>query len=87
MVNVLRLIASIILMGVGFLILFLSVIFGVTLGYGYSTPVMGGVIGLLGVSLGVVGLLLLIDAIKSDWEEAVILSKGIKFQLKISEYQ
>jgi hypothetical protein len=66
MVNVLRLIASIILMSVGFLILFLSVIFGVTLGYNYSTPVMGGVIGLLGVSLGVVGLLLLIDAIKSD---------------------
>lgn len=66
MVNVLRLIASIILTGVGFLILFLSVIFGVTLGYNYSTPVMGGVVGLLALSLGIVGILLLIDAIKSD---------------------
>ena len=71
MANVLRLIASIILMGVGFLILFLSVIFGVTLGYNYSTPVMGGVVGLLALSLGVVGILLLIDAIKSDWENFI----------------
>jgi len=53
-------------MGVSFFIVFLSVIFGITLGYDYSTPTMGTVIGVLCLGLGTVGILLLIDAIKSD---------------------
>jgi len=66
MVNVLRLIASIILTGVSFFLVFLSVIFGITLGYDFATPVMGSVIGVLCLGLGSVGILLLIDAVKSD---------------------
>jgi len=65
-VNVLRLIASIILTGVSFLLVFLSVIFGITLGYAFSTPVMGIVIGVLCLGLGSVGILLMVDAITSD---------------------
>lgn len=66
MVNVLRLIASIILSSVSFFLLFLSVFLGMTLGYAFTTPVMGGVLGVLALSLGVVGILFMIDAIKSD---------------------
>ena len=66
MVNVLRLIASIILMSVSFFLVFLSAIFGITLGYAYSTPVMGTVVGVLCLGLGIVGILFMIDAIKSD---------------------
>lgn len=66
MVNVLRLIASIILMGFGFFIVFLSAIFGITMGYAYSTPMMGTVVGVLSLGLGIVGILFMIDAIKSD---------------------
>ena len=66
MVNVLRLIASIILMSFGFFIVFLSAIFGITLGYAYSTPAMGTVVGVLSLGLGVAGILFMIDAIKSD---------------------
>jgi len=66
MANVLRLIASIILTGVSFLTFFLGVFLGFTIGYAFTTPVMGIVLGFLCLGLGSVGILFMIDAITSD---------------------
>ena len=66
MVNVLRLIASIILMSVSFFIVFLGVSLGISMGYAFTTPMMGIVLSILCIGLGSVGVLLLIDTIKSD---------------------
>jgi hypothetical protein len=66
MVNVLRLIASIILMSVSFFTVFLGVSLGISMGYAFTTPMMGIVLSILCLGLGTVGILLMIDAIKSD---------------------
>jgi len=66
MVNVLRLIASIILMSVSFFVVFLGVSLGISMGYAFTTPMMGIVLSILCLGLGTVGILLMIDAIKSD---------------------